>query len=1278
MTRPPDLSPDGLTSSPLEDAAPAREKGQDYFIGIDTGGTHTDGVLLDSATRTVLASAKADTTHDDLSQGITRVLEMLDVSEPARVRLVGISSTLATNSIAEGKGRPVGLALIGYDPELISEFGLGERLPSAEIEYFHGGHNGAGEEREPLDLEALTRWVRLVRDDVEAIAVSSYFSPLEPSHERWAREAIAAECDLPVVLGHQLSTRLDSVKRAATAALNASLVAVMTEFIAAVRQSLERLRIDAPLMIVRGDGSLVPYEEAVRKPVETVVSGPAASAVGGHFFSSESAALVIDMGGTTTDIALVEDSQLAISDVGAEIGMFATAVQAARVTTLSVGGDSRIDFGGESIRVGPERVVPLCRLAAGHPGLGEDLARLHTIQPRHRKLTDLEYWFTHEEIDPAALPWLTGRQKQLLALLGPKPLSVTHVLNRLGIHHEVQLGADRLFQQGLIQRAAPTPTDVLHVTGEMIRWSEDAAMQAIGYAASVLDSDRETIAQGVIDILVTTIAERLIAFLAHCSGARELPESLGDPWGQWLMSQAHGHRTPYLGATLHCELPIVGIGAPAEHLLERVAGFLQARFVLPSHHAVANAAGAVAGSVAVRKEALLYTRDTQDARHYRVQANGKTERFDELDEAQGFARDMAAEAALDAAADNGAVDPQVTTSVETDGAVVRFRADAVGTPELAADDSGEVTRALPTWQGTAAESTPALEERPLLTVLPGRESIRLREGETVHDGLARLDTPLSTPCNGEGICGKCGVWVQRPERVAETPHPRISHREARRGLRLACKLVPQEDLIIQLRDLQAARVHSPILPGDAEDAFPTDPFPGELNPAVRVRAQEGGFTVAFADETEWLPLPHFTPSHEPKGLAIDLGTTTLVASLLSLRTGERLGSASALNPQVRYGHDVISRIQHGSTREGLGDLAQAVRKELNELVANLCASSGSEPDEILDVVIGANTTMLQLALEMDPAPLGRLPFRVDVEGNAYYPASAFGLEINPVAKVFVPPVVHAFVGSDITAGLVAIQRYQGQADSSIFVDIGTNGEIVLKDGDRHIATSAAAGPAFEGMGLRNGMRAVNGALRAVSSQADRFDYQVVGDTSPRGICGSGFIDLSAALCQAHALEPSGRLIPRDDANGEIPAFVARELRKLDGVNAFSVTGSVAFTQQDVRQIQLAKSAICTAIETVLDKRESPALPEQVIIGGSFGSAVSARSMERIGMIPARMGERVVDAGNTSLRGSEELLRDVSLRGSLEGRLRHVEHIALEQDPDYMERYVSNMEFPVNV
>jgi uncharacterized 2Fe-2S/4Fe-4S cluster protein (DUF4445 family) len=188
-------------------------------------------------------------------------------------------------------------------------------------------------------------------------------------------------------------------------------------------------------------------------------------------------------------------------------------------------------------------------------------------------------------------------------------------------------------------------------------------------------------------------------------------------------------------------------------------------------------------------------------------------------------------------------------------------------------------------------------------------------------------------------------------------------------------------------------------------------------------------------------------------------------------------------------------------------------------------------------------------------------------------------------------------------------------------------------------------------------------------------YQVVGDLAPRGICGSGFIDLTAALCRSHALDPSGRLADRDGVNGDVPSYITRELRRLDGLNAFTLTGSVAFTQQDVRQIQLAKSAICTAIETVLAKREAPELPEQVIIGGSFGSAVSARSMERIGMIPARMGERVVDAGNTSLRGCVELLRDVSLRGSLGSGLRHLEHIPLEQDPGYMERYVTNMEVP---
>jgi len=276
-------------------------------LGIDTGGTYTDGVLLEYNSHQVIAAHKSLTTKRDFSIGIENVIKEIELADPGAIQMVSISTTLATNAIAEGKGKRVALFLIGYDPELIDSFGLGDHFATPHYYYIKGGHDLHGQEQAELDLPSLLDKVKEVKTKVDAIAVSSYFSPRNPEHEIRAQKAIASICELPIVLGHQLSTALGSVERATTAALNASLLAVLQEFIIAVRRAMENRGIDAPLMVVRGDGTLMNDEFAARTPVETIHSGPAASAIGGRFLSQLDQALVLDVGGTTTDLALVLD-----------------------------------------------------------------------------------------------------------------------------------------------------------------------------------------------------------------------------------------------------------------------------------------------------------------------------------------------------------------------------------------------------------------------------------------------------------------------------------------------------------------------------------------------------------------------------------------------------------------------------------------------------------------------------------------------------------------------------------------------------------------------------------------------------------------------------------------------------------------------------------------------------------------------------------------------------------------------------------------------------------
>ena len=413
-------------------------------LGIDTGGTYTDGVLLEYHSRKVLASHKSLTTKRDFAIGIEKVIEGIEIDNPAAIRMVSISTTLATNAIAEGKGKRVALLLIGYDAELVSSFHMEHRFATSQFFYFAGGHDLYGREKQKLDLSSILAKVNEIKDQVDAIAVSSYFSPLNPEHENRVYEAISSICDLPIVLGHQLSTKLGSIERATTAALNASLLAVLQDFIIAVRRAMENRKIYAPLMVVRGDGTLMSDEFAARTPVETIHSGPAASSMGGRFLSRLNDALILDVGGTTTDIALVEDGIVAVSEEGATVGDYKTAVKAANMLSIAIGGDSHVTLHRDAgIIVGPERVTPLAYLAWKYPGVKKQLQALSRKAWAQVSPDWLEYWYLLREPQDEKL-FDSAQSRALIDFLRAGPQTLPHILKHLNLLYVGQMGGARV------------------------------------------------------------------------------------------------------------------------------------------------------------------------------------------------------------------------------------------------------------------------------------------------------------------------------------------------------------------------------------------------------------------------------------------------------------------------------------------------------------------------------------------------------------------------------------------------------------------------------------------------------------------------------------------------------------------------------------------------------------------------------------------------------------------------------------------------------------------
>ncbi len=574
---------------------------------------------------------------------------------------------------------------------------------------------------------------------------------------------------------------------------------------------------------------------------------------------------------------------------------------------------------------------------------------------------------------------------------------------------------------------------------------------------------------------------------------------------------------------------------------------------------------------------------------------------------------------------------------------------------------------------------------PKLTIYPIGESIEMRRGETVRDALYRAGVEVDTPCNGQGICGKCLVRVENPESVPETPHPEIAPEQAADGIRLACQLKPRKDMTIHVLS-EYVRDEYRILegnryPDDRSDDEAAEKGPAEKaaqtrqwTPAAKVVEKDGGYWLCYDRESQQ-PLSRWTPGKSPKGLAIDIGTTSLVVTLMSLDTCQELSTASSLNPQIRFGHDVVRRIQAGSVPEGLAELSRCVRDGLNELIEEVCEDSKSDVNEIIDVVIGGNTTMLQLAAGIDPEPLGRVPFTVGIQSGQTYPADQFGLAVHPEARIYVPSVVHAYIGGDISAGLLVCHGFFDQSASVLFIDIGTNGEMGLNAAGKCLMTSTAAGPAFEGMGISSGTRAQLGALERVSTDGRTLTFKTIGNAPVKGICGSGIIDMTAALMKTGVIDGSGRMRRPGETEG-LSQEIAARLVELNEKAAFHIEGDVYFTQDDVRQVQLAKSAIRAAMDILMAEAGiASAAVHRVVIAGGFGYSLRPENLEGIGLLPPGMASRVFFAGNTCRIGCVRLLRNVSNRRFLESRMQRVEHVSIETRPDFMDLYVESMEFP---
>ena len=608
------------------------------LLGIDTGGTYTDAVVYDEDAGVVVAKAKAPTTRHDLSIGILGAIDAALVAAdvpPAHIELVSLSTTLATNALVEGTGRPVAAVIIGFDPDVLERGGLAAALAGDPAVFLAGGHDSHGRAVAPLDLDALEAWATGLDRHVEGFAVMAQFSVRNPEHEVAAGELLRHVTGKPVTMSHTLSAKLNGPKRAVTAILNARLVPIIAGLVATAERTLVDHGVHAPLMVVRGDGSLVSSAFVRERPIETILSGPAASLVGAAHLTGLTDAIISDIGGTTTDIAVLRHGMPMVSHEGATVGGHRTMVSAVGMHTHGLGGDSEVRHDeravGAVLHIGPRRVVPVSLLAVDHPD------EVHTALTRQLAAdppNELDGVFVVRGDRTAALD---DSEARIVDTMTADVMPAAGVMSSLVQRRIVE----RLVRRGVLRVAAFTPTDANHVLDRQHTYDAVAARQAAALFARRRDRLGNPIAE-----TADEIAERTITTLVRRSGEAVLAaafehdgfpaSTVASPAVQASLDGAFS----VIRLPIGLSLPLVGLGASAPTYYPAVAALVGTESVIPDEADVANAVGAVVGRVRIIHECLV---SGPIPGQYVVHAGLAPETFVDLEAARARAAQVAAD-----------------------------------------------------------------------------------------------------------------------------------------------------------------------------------------------------------------------------------------------------------------------------------------------------------------------------------------------------------------------------------------------------------------------------------------------------------------------------------------------------------------------------------------------------------------------------------------------------------------------------------------------------------
>ncbi len=598
-------------------------------LGVDAGGTYTDAVIFDLEKNIAICKAKSLTTRWDFTVGISKALEQLDQGFLRKIELVSLSTTLATNAIVENEGQKVGLIIM-------PPFGLDivQDIPYQPKSIIQGQLDITGGEILPVNPDEIKSVVHQMIDkhNVTAFAVSGFAGSINPEHELQVKKIIQEETGFFVSCGHELSDTLNFQTRAVTAMLNARIIPRLANLLLDLEKVMEGHGIDSPVVVVKGDGTLMSSGMAKMRPVETILSGPAASVAGARYLTGVKDALVVDMGGTTTDTATLASGLVRLNEEGSNVGGHRTHVKALDIRTTGLGGDSLIRYEKAQFFIGPKRVAPIAWLGRNWSGTETalDYIGLHC---NHYSVSTLKMQIL-VKISAVKLMQLSPREEEIIRLLEQRPYSLDELLHVTDAITEGSLHLQRLEENFIIQRCGLTLTDLLHVNGRFVEWDTETARRYAGFYSFLTQKPLIEMIDHILEIGVKRLSMEL---LKRRLDEEMDPDKMEDcPVCTTLVHHLLNEQHPDYEVAINFKHPVIGIGAPIKFFLPQAVAPFNAKAILPENADVANAIGAITSHVFIQKQLSIAPGEEGD---FIVEGISGARKFKNINDADRFARE---------------------------------------------------------------------------------------------------------------------------------------------------------------------------------------------------------------------------------------------------------------------------------------------------------------------------------------------------------------------------------------------------------------------------------------------------------------------------------------------------------------------------------------------------------------------------------------------------------------------------------------------------------------